>query len=331
MKRNRRTNERGAVLVMVSLSLASMLAVMGLVIDGSHVFAERRQMQNAADAAAMAGARAYEEMTAGQESTIRTAAVAAAVANGADAATVNCRLVDEVLVDVGACPTLNTGLAATIKLAAAGVRVTVSATKPTTFMKVVGIDDFSANASAAATVQGLRSGPSPFVMCAVGDSDPRANGDGQPIAILLPDNSTNPLAVGHTFELQDPTAVGCGQNNDFKGLSDTPADFPTPGPWNLLNGDHGINVTKQVIAGNEACTGNPDYFINCVVAVPLCYTMTPPVQDKLYCVRYAPFRITVNQSASRMAGVLLDSAMATGGQGGGKPLDGEVRIIKLAE
>ncbi|MDP1794170.1 MAG: pilus assembly protein [Acidimicrobiales bacterium] len=326
-----RKNERGAILVMVALSMASIITVMGVVVDGGHVFSERRQMQNVADAAALAGTRALDLLTPGSESAITTAVTASVTANGAGAGTITCRLIDEVLVDVGACPTVNTGTAVALKLLAAGVRVTIATVQPTTFMKVAGIDTFTARARAAAQIQGLRSGPSPFVMCAVGDTDPRANGDGQPIPLLMPDNSLNPVAVGQTFELQDPTAVGCGQQNAFKGLAATPADFPTPGPWSLLNGDHGINVTKQVVAGNSACSGNPDNFINCVVAVPLCYTMTPPVEGQLYCVRYAPFRITVNQSASRMAGVLLESAYATGGQGGGKPLSGEVRIIKLSE
>ncbi len=324
-------NERGAVLVFVALSMVSIVTVMGVVIDGSHVFSERRQMQNAADAAAMAGARALDKLTVGNESSIQTAVNAVAVGNGATSSSLVCRLVDEVLVDVGACPTSNTGTAAAIKVLAAGVRVTAATVKSTTFMKVAGKRTFNAKASAAAQIEGLRSGPSPFVMCAVASTDPRALGDGQAVAILLADNATNPLAVGLTFELQDPTAVGCGQASSFKGLSASPADFPTPGPWGLLNGDHGINVSKQVIAGNEACTGNPDNFINCVVAVPLCYSMAPAVAYQLYCVRYAPFRITVNVSASRMAGVLLDSALATGGQGGGKPLSGEVRIIKLSE
>lgn len=326
-----RRDERGAALVFVALSLATSMTLIGVVVDGSRVFAERRQMQNAADQAALAGARALDTLTTLQESEIWTKAVAAAVANGADAATVTCRLTNEVLTDVGACPTSNTGTAVAIKALAVGVRVTARAVKDTTFMRVAGVDNFNASASATGQIEGLRSGPSPFVMCAVGSSDPRSHGDGQAVPILLPDNSTNPLAVGLTFELQDPTAVGCGQNSQFKGLSDSPANFPTPGPWNLLNGDHGINVSKQVIAGNDACTGNPDNFINCVVAVPLCYSMEPSVAYKLYCVRYAPFRITVNQSASRMAGVLLNSAIATGGAGGGRPEPGEVHIIKLSE
>lgn len=331
MRTTKRRNERGAVLVFVAMSMASLVGLMGVVVDGSRVFAERRQMQNAADSAALAATRALDNVTTGTEATIHNAAVAAAVANGADAASVTCRFVDEVLTDLGPCPTVATGTAVAIKAAAAGVRITTSAVKNTTFIRAVGAETFTARASAAAQIQGLRSGASPFVMCAVGSSDPRSNGDGQAIPILLPDNSTNPAAVGHTYELQDPTAVGCGQANSFKGLAAYPADFPIPGPWDLLNGDHGINVAKQVVAGNSSCSGNPDNFINCVVAVPLCYSMTPSVDWRLYCVRYAPFLITANVSASRMAGMLLDTAVATGGQGGGKPLPGEIRVIKLSE
>lgn len=323
--------ERGSILVFVALSLASIVGVMGVVVDGSRVFAERRQMQNAADAAALAGARALDNVATGFEGSIRTAAVNAAVTNGADASTIVCRFVDEVLTDLGACPTTATGTAAVIKSTVAGVRITASAVKGTTFIKAVGAKTFTAKASAAAQIQGLRSGPAPFVMCAVGTSDPRSNGDGQAIPILLPDNSTNPAAVGQLYELQDPTAVGCGQSQNFKGLANYPADFPIPGPWDLLNGDHGVNVDKQVVAGNDACTGSPDNYINCVVAVPLCYSMTPSTDWKLYCVRYAAFRITVNTSGSRMAGILLDKAVATGGAGGGKPLPGELRVIKLSE
>ena len=326
-----RRNERGATMVFIALSMVSVLTMVGLVVDGSRAFSERRQMQNAADQAALAGARALDNLTTLNESAIFSTAQASAVANGADSASFTCRLITEVLVDVGACPTINTGTAVALKALATGVRVTASTVKSTSFTRVAKVTSFTARATASAQIEGLRSGPSPFVMCAVSSSDPRSNGDGQSVPILLPDNSTNPAAVGLTFELQDPTAVGCGQSNKFKGLADKPANFPTPGPWNLLNGDHGINVSKQVIAGNSACGGNPDNFINCVVAVPLCYSMNPPVAYKLYCVRFAPFRITVNQSASRMAGVLLNSAVATGGAGGGRPEPGEVHIIKLSE
>ncbi len=53
----RRTgNEKGAVLVLVAVSLLALLAVAALVIDLGDFRAHRRQLQTAADAAALAGA-----------------------------------------------------------------------------------------------------------------------------------------------------------------------------------------------------------------------------------------------------------------------------------
>lgn len=50
--------ERGQTLVVVAVMIVLLVAFLGLVIDGGNVYAQRRQMQNAADAAALAGARA---------------------------------------------------------------------------------------------------------------------------------------------------------------------------------------------------------------------------------------------------------------------------------
>ena len=48
----------GQTLVIVALALFALIALVALAIDGGNLMAERRQMQNAADAAALAGARA---------------------------------------------------------------------------------------------------------------------------------------------------------------------------------------------------------------------------------------------------------------------------------
>ncbi|HVE94375.1 MAG TPA: pilus assembly protein TadG-related protein, partial [Acidimicrobiales bacterium] len=300
-----RRSERGATLILVALSLAASLSVVGVVVDGGSAFAERRQMQNSADAAAMSAARAFDRLTAGNEASVHTAAVTTATANGADAASVTCRFVDEVLTDVGSCPTNNNGTAVALKALATGVRVTTTRTRSTAFIRVAGIKDYSATARATAQIQGLRSGNSPFVLCAVHDSDPRADGDGQVAnpAIIMPDNSMNPAAIGVTYELQDPNAIGCGQGSDFKGLSDSAESLPTPGPWVLESGDHGINVAKAVIAGASACSGG--LVDGCVIAVPLCHATDPPTSGMLYCQRFAAFQIVDADSASRIEGTLL--------------------------
>ncbi len=49
--------QRGQTLVAVAVMLVVLIGFLGLVIDGGNVYAQRRQMQNAADASALAGAR----------------------------------------------------------------------------------------------------------------------------------------------------------------------------------------------------------------------------------------------------------------------------------
>lgn len=53
----KRKNERGQMLVIVAVALTALVAMAGLVIDGGMALANRRQVQNAADAASLAGAR----------------------------------------------------------------------------------------------------------------------------------------------------------------------------------------------------------------------------------------------------------------------------------
>jgi Flp pilus assembly protein TadG len=52
-----RAGERGQILVLVALMMPVLLGFLGLVIDVGNAYAQRRFMQNAADAAALAGAR----------------------------------------------------------------------------------------------------------------------------------------------------------------------------------------------------------------------------------------------------------------------------------
>ena len=51
-------NQQGAVAVMVALVVTVMLAMTALALDVGHALVARNQLQNASDAAALAGARA---------------------------------------------------------------------------------------------------------------------------------------------------------------------------------------------------------------------------------------------------------------------------------
>lgn len=95
-------NQRGATAVLVSIMLLALLAVAALAIDVGHAVVAKNELQNASDAAALAGARAlgqiYEAMpntsltgytlTGGQVATIVAAATAAAASNAAAGVTI---------------------------------------------------------------------------------------------------------------------------------------------------------------------------------------------------------------------------------------------------
>ena len=66
--------EDGQMLVIFSLCLVAIIAMTGLVIDGGMTFVQKREQQNVADAAALAGAYAY--VNSGNESDAGTAAQA---------------------------------------------------------------------------------------------------------------------------------------------------------------------------------------------------------------------------------------------------------------
>lgn len=51
-----KSSERGQALIIVALFLLGLLAMLGLVLDGGNLYLQRRRMQNAADAGALAGA-----------------------------------------------------------------------------------------------------------------------------------------------------------------------------------------------------------------------------------------------------------------------------------
>ena len=123
--------EGGQVIVMVAITMVGLVAVVGLVSDGGLVFAQRRDLQNVADAAALAGAMQIDEETyrlSGSVVLDEQAAYRAAVGY---------------LEDEGG-PTYS------VVVRPAGVEVAVSRDASTGFLRVVGIDDVEISAQATA-------------------------------------------------------------------------------------------------------------------------------------------------------------------------------------
>jgi Flp pilus assembly protein TadG len=125
-------DERGQVMVFVAILMTGLISVVGLVTDGGIVFSQRRDLQNAADAAALAGAMQIDE------SAYR--ASGQVVLNERAAR----EIATQYLQDEG-------DLDYSVQVSPTGVEVSVSRQASTSFLRIVGINgvDISASSSAA--------------------------------------------------------------------------------------------------------------------------------------------------------------------------------------
>lgn len=126
-------DERGQALVLVAIYLLGLIAVAGLVADGGLVLAQRRDLQNAADAAAAAGAMQLDEdhyrSTAGAEVALDEDAAYQAAAQHLAAE-------GDAVYSVGVDD--------------ARVEVTVSRSANTAFLRLLGIESVTITAEASA-------------------------------------------------------------------------------------------------------------------------------------------------------------------------------------
>ena len=126
-------DEDGQAMILVVILMIGLIAVVGLVTDGGMVFSQRRELQNVADAAALAGATQIDEdayrASAGETVSLdQAAAYDAAVGY---------------LEDEG-------GLNYAVAVAPGRVEVAVSRRATTGFLRVLGIDGVDISASATA-------------------------------------------------------------------------------------------------------------------------------------------------------------------------------------
>lgn len=127
-----KNGERGQVIVLVAIMLVGLVALVGLVSDGGLVFAQRRDLQNIADGAALAGAMQLDENA--------------------------YRATGEVVLDESAAEQAATeylaaeggGLTYSVTALPGGVEVAVSRRASTGFLRVLGIDGVDIGASARA-------------------------------------------------------------------------------------------------------------------------------------------------------------------------------------
>lgn len=222
----RRDRERGATAVLTALLMVALVGFTGLAVDGSATMAKQQELQNGADAAALAAA---------QECAENGCAGAGSIADPYG--------VDNVSNEK---PSVSTSFA--FDTSAQTVKATVTGTQSHWFLPVVGLDESTIDANATATWGSPKSGPSMLPlsvsMCsfeaAVGDPDLDVVKD-----VYLPKNGSEDGSCywGGTYP---PGSFGWLTSDcdvvveivvDTWVVSDPGADEPSDCDWAALIGD----------------------------------------------------------------------------------------------
>ena len=154
--------ERGQVLIIVAVGMVTIVAMVGLVIDGGYAWGKQRDTQNAADAVAKAGAVVLAQNVAGvspakTDLDVFNSASAAATANEIDLLDLDAyytNIAGQMVTSTGALATSEATAAevggGAIPPAAAGVRAVAEQTFDTFLAQVIGFDTMTAGADATA-------------------------------------------------------------------------------------------------------------------------------------------------------------------------------------
>ncbi|HET8628469.1 MAG TPA: pilus assembly protein TadG-related protein, partial [Thermomicrobiales bacterium] len=158
----------GQTLIIFALISLVLMGVLGLVLDAGYDFGMRRQMQNAADAAALAGVRALTMNVTSNAvlPTVQQVAQQNGVANPSDSAQLTCTVLKGDGTDYGPCGTATYATGTDVS----GVRVTVHESHPTFVLKALGIATSNTGATATAQVTvmtKLANNQAPFLICGI--------------------------------------------------------------------------------------------------------------------------------------------------------------------
>ena len=334
-RRQRANDDQGATLILLAICLVPLMALAGLALDGGRAYGERREMQNAADSSAMAATRQLDQFLTGQTadaSLIDDAARDAAEKNGADRSRVSCTLVRFDRSTIEACPTSGTMAPAT-RLVAAGVHVGTEQTKATIFMKVVGTQNFTANADATAQIG--RPGGSyvaPFLVC--------ATAPGHVPPQLIPDATSstgfkiNTAAIGVEYSIygNDIKTGGrdCGNpSSSFRGNVNTGSDYPMPGEWDTTTGNKN-GPTLRLVNSGAVC--DADFTDGCLMVVPLCPRSNGQggTNFRAYCTDFGLFEVSYVANHDIDAIFRGGTTINRGGIAGPADLNG-TRIVALTD
>jgi hypothetical protein len=291
--------------VLYALAFSAVLGVMGLAVDFGFVALERRQLQKAADAAAMSGALDLTDSSSwGQISTdVGTMVTRNSVPTGT---TTSCSLVDTSNAQVQAtCSTPTSS-------STSGVRVGLSHVRDTFFMGLLGVRQVTVAATAIGRVfeqNDYEAGSALFIVCG---RNTRLAGPGNNTYDILenggPPYAVKSAAVGQRYLIHGPQIADCNAgNSNFKGLYGETGLFELP---HVLHYTEGTVAGPTTVATNGpgGCPAGTTTFNGCVMVLPIAANVYGTTSDKaMYSVFWLPFQVYDN-GANQHEGVLMSAS-----------------------
>ena len=311
---------RGQIILMFAIFLTVMMGALGLSVDLGMAFAQRRSMQNAADAGALAGARIVAKSTALAPLSAQADVEAVVRDNAMDPAAVGaitCTYITDSGSSMGGCGAL-------VPLGTTGVRVTVAESHETFFIRVLpgAPTSVSTSARAGASVKRLTAfSDGPFLPCATNTQ--LVSGGNMDIMIKVGGVwKINQLAVGRDFKIHGPQIEDCKIHpSSYKGIADQGKNgsLSAPGWFYFDTGDKAGPVSQDV-QGADGCRA---YQVpkNCVMFLPIAVDDGQPLgssDHRAYVVGFMPFFIT-EPKKNEHYGRLLDDYIV---YGSGQPASG---------
>lgn len=303
----RRRQEPAQIMVLFALSIVAICAMVATILDGGTLYLQRRTVQNAADAAALAGTRALQQATISPNGTVGTQVCAYLVANafGVTPTATAYFVATDGTTNLGsiALPAGCSGTApnSAIPTGASGVHVDATIGPYDTYMAgIVGIRQLSAVAQSTAQVGGLAipeaaltplAGCGPDMLFNGQSSTPNDN-------ILLGDGGTNPYSIdparyGDDLVLQgsqlaqNSSTTLCPSNGGsaswkgriiISGITG-PLLLPATLPTDTGNGNINAQINAGCTAtGQLAATGSTPPPDVCLLLVPIAAPPNPSGQ-----------------------------------------------------
>jgi hypothetical protein len=287
----------GQVLIMFAFFIMAMIGILGLAIDLGYSFSQRRTVQNAADLAAVAGARQVARYGPQNPDASAGPDVRSIVSDN-HMGNVSSLLEACSYLDHSGFPQTEdddpAGCDGTIPSNATGVYVKVSETHSTFFMRAIPGAPVYATTRAEATAQverlDLAGMDSPFILCGYGTKHLRSDGTVGTLSVVLSNlqgYAVNPDAIGETFQLTGTTGAhdiekcgATGSMSSWHGLADKSANLgkrvvlstdPTGNWWNPMIGSASVNastVTNKV-NGIDGCPELAAKPYDCVMLIPV--------------------------------------------------------------